>query len=183
MKCGRVLLVVAALLAAGRVASEASPGSVQRGVTNRNVSIETVVQFGNGDQPVTIEENSSINIARVIQIGGTGTVDATIIQNGTRNYVDVIQVGGTTNLAIGQSGVSNIADITQVGNSTNALLLQIGDMNTGRCDNSGASTGCRYFSSAGDREGEVQHEVHRSCSRNERHDGNGSGAGRSRQVR
>ncbi|WP_247409505.1 response regulator [Bradyrhizobium sp. 23] len=69
--------------------------------------------------------------ARVIQIGGTGTVDATIIQNGTRNYVDVIQVGGTTNLAIGQSGVSNIADITQVGNSTNVLLLQIGDMNTG----------------------------------------------------
>jgi len=122
---------MAALLTAVSVASEASAGSVQRGVTNRNVSIETVVQFGNNVQPVTIEENSRINIARVIQIGGTGTVDATIIQNGTRNYVDVIQVGGTTNLAIGQSGVSNIADITQVGNSTNALLLQIGDMNTG----------------------------------------------------
>ncbi|WP_276576958.1 curlin [Bradyrhizobium sp. 35] len=119
------------MLAAVSVASEASAGSVQRGVTNRNVSIETIVQFGNDVQPVTIEENSSINIARVIQIGGTGTVDAKIIQNGTRNYVDVIQVGGTTNLAIGQSGVSNIADITQVGNSTNALLLQIGDMNTG----------------------------------------------------
>ncbi|MCK1288246.1 curlin [Bradyrhizobium sp. 44] len=131
MKCGRVLLVVAALLAAVSVASEVSAGSVQRGVTNRNVSIETIVQFGNNVQPVTIEENSRINIARVIQIGGTGTVDATIIQNGTRNYVDVIQVGGTTNLAIGQSGVSNIADVTQVGNSTNALLLQIGDMNTG----------------------------------------------------
>ncbi|MCK1306094.1 MULTISPECIES: curlin [unclassified Bradyrhizobium] len=131
MKCGRLLVAMAALLAAVSVASEASAGSVQRGVTNRNVSIETIVQFGNDVQPVTIEENSSINIARVIQIGGTGTVDATIIQNGTRNYVDVIQVGGTTNLAIGQSGVSNIADITQVGNSTNALLLQIGDMNTG----------------------------------------------------
>ncbi|UFW75873.1 curlin [Bradyrhizobium sp. WU425] len=131
MICGRLLLALAALLAAVSVAFEASAGSVQRGVTNRNVSIETIVQFGNDVQPVTIEENSSINIARVIQIGGTGTVDATIIQNGTRNYVDVIQVGGTTNLAIGQSGVSNIADITQVGNSTNALLLQIGDMNTG----------------------------------------------------
>ncbi|MCK1322386.1 curlin [Bradyrhizobium sp. 156] len=131
MICGRLLLALAALLAAVSVASEASAGSVQRGVTNRNVSIETIVQFGNDVQPVTIEENSSINIARVIQIGGMGTVDATIIQNGTRDYVDVIQVGGTTNLAIGQSGVSNIADITQVGNSTNALLLQIGDMNTG----------------------------------------------------
>jgi len=124
-------LAFAALLAAVSVASEASAGSVQRGVTNRNVSIETVVQFGNDVQPVTIEESSRINIARVIQIGGTGTVDATILQNGTRNYVDVIQVGGTTNVAIGQSGVSNIADITQVGNSTNALLLQIGAMNTG----------------------------------------------------
>ena len=131
MRCARHLLALAALLAAVTVASEAFAGSVQRGVTNRNVSIETVVQFGNNVQPVTIEENSRINIARVIQIGGTGTVDATIIQNGTRNYVDVIQVGGITNVAIGQSGVSNIADITQVGNSTNALLLQIGDMNTG----------------------------------------------------
>ena len=131
MKRGRLLLALAALLAAVSVASEASAGSVQRGVTNRNVSIETVLQFGNDVQPVTIEENSRIDIARVIQIGCTGTVDATIIQNGTRNYVDVIQVGGTTNVAIGQSGVSNIADITQVGTSTNALLLQIGDMNTG----------------------------------------------------
>src|SRR3954452_14728901 len=109
MKCARLLLALAALFAVS-VASEASAGSVQRGVTNRNVSIETVVQFGNNVQPVTIEENSRINTARVIQIGGTGTVDATIIQNGTRNYVDVIQVGGTT-MAIGQSGVSNIASL------------------------------------------------------------------------
>ncbi|WP_245284053.1 curlin [Bradyrhizobium sp. Cp5.3] len=100
-------------------------------MTNRNVSIETIVEFGNNVQPVTIEENSRINIARVIEIGGTGTVDATIVQNGVRNYVDVIQVGGTTNALIGQSGVSNTANITQIGNSTNALLLQIGDMNTG----------------------------------------------------
>lgn len=131
MRCARHLLALAALLAAVSVASEAFAGSVQRGVTNRNVSIQTVIEFGNNVQPVTIEENSRINIARVIQIGGTGTVDATIIQNGTYNYANVIQVGGTTNVAIGQSGVSNIADITQVGNSTNALLLQIGDMNTG----------------------------------------------------
>jgi minor curlin subunit len=124
-------LALAALLAAVSVASEAFAGSVQRSVTNRNVSIQTVIEFGNNVQPVTIEENSRINIARVIQIGGTGTVDATIIQNGTYNYANVIQVGGTTNVAIGQSGVSNIADITQVGKSTNALLLQIGDMNTG----------------------------------------------------
>lgn len=119
------------MLAVVGPATQACAGSVQRGVTNRNVSIETVVQFGDNVQPVTIEENSRINIARVIQIGGTGTVDATVIQNGTRNYANVIQVGGTTNAVIGQSGLSNTADITQIGNSTNALLLQIGDMNTG----------------------------------------------------
>lgn len=124
-------LALAAVLAVVGTATQACAGSVQRSVTNRNVSIETVVQFGDNVQPVTIEENSRINIARVIQIGGTGTVDATIIQNGTRNYANVIQVGGTTNAAVGQSGLSNTADITQIGNSTNALLLQIGDMNSG----------------------------------------------------
>lgn len=139
MRCGgqvlrRALthtLALAALLAVVGPATQACAGSVQRSVTNRNVSIETVVQFGDNVQPVTIEENSRINIARVIQIGGTGTVDATVIQNGTRNYANVIQVGGTTNAVIGQSGLSNTADITQIGNSTNALLLQIGDMNSG----------------------------------------------------
>ncbi|PDT91540.1 curlin [Bradyrhizobium sp. Y36] len=135
MRCDREILkrvlAVAALLAAIGAATPASAGSIQRTVTNRNVSIETIVQFGNDVQPVTIEENSRINIARVIQIGGTGTVDATIIQNGTRNYANVIQMGGTTNVAVGQSGISNTADITQIGNSTNALLLQIGDMNSG----------------------------------------------------
>ena len=135
MRCGRQVLrrsfALAVLIGAVGAATQASAGAVQRSVTNRNVSIETVVQFGDNVQPVTIEENSRINIARVIQIGGTGTVDATIIQNGTRNYANVTQVGGTTNAAIGQSGVSNIAEITQIGNSTNALLLQIGDMNTG----------------------------------------------------
>lgn len=135
MRCGRQVLwrsfALAVLIGAVGAATQASAGSVQRSVTNRNVSIETVVQFGDNVQPVTIEENSRINIARVIQIGGTGTVDTTIIQNGTRNYVSVTQVGGTTNAAIGQSGVSNIAEITQIGNSTNALLLQIGDMNMG----------------------------------------------------
>jgi minor curlin subunit len=131
MRCGRQILATTAAFAVMCAVTEASAGSVQRSVTNRNVSIETIVQFGDNVQPVTIEESSRINIARVIQIGGTGTVDATIIQNGTRNYANVIQVGGTTNAIIGQSGVSNTADITQIGNSTNALLLQIGDMNSG----------------------------------------------------
>ena len=87
--------------------------------------------FGNNVQPVVIDENSRINIARVIEIGGTGPVDATIIQNGTRNIVDVFQVGATTNALIGQSGVSNTADVTQIGNVTNSLMLQVGDMNSG----------------------------------------------------
>jgi minor curlin subunit len=135
MRCGseilkRTLAVVVLLAAIGTVSS-ASAGSVQRGTSNRAVSIQTIVQFGDNVQPVTIEESSRVNIARVIQIGGTGTVDATIIQNGERNFASVIQVGGTTNAAIGQSGLSNTAEVTQVGTSTNALLLQIGDMNTG----------------------------------------------------
>lgn len=131
MRYGRRVLASAALIAAIGTATQASAGSIQHSVTTRNVSIETVVQFGNDIQPVTIGESSRINIARVIQFGGTGTVDATIVQNGTRNYANVIQLGGTTNAAIGQSGVSNTATLTQIGNSTNALLLQIGDMNTG----------------------------------------------------
>lgn len=135
MRSGRQVLthlfVLAGLLAAVASTTQASARTIQRGVTNRNVSIETIVECGNNVQPVTIEENSRINIARVIQIGGTGTVDATIIQNGTMNYASVFQVGGTTNAAIGQSGVNNTASITQIGNSTNALLLQVGDMNTG----------------------------------------------------
>jgi len=121
-----------ALLAALSVSAEASAGSLERSRVNGNVSVETIVQFGNDVQPVTINESSRFNFARVIQIGGSATTaDATIIQNGTRNYVDIIQVGGTTNAAIGQSGVSNTASITQIGNTTNALLLQIGDLNTG----------------------------------------------------
>ncbi|WFU28503.1 curlin [Bradyrhizobium sp. CB1717] len=125
------VVTAAVLLAAVATSTQAPAATVLRSVTDRNVRIDTVVQFGNDLQPVTIEEHSQINIARVIQFGGTGTVDAAIIQNGTSNYANVIQVGGTTNAAVGQSGLSNIADITQVGNSTNALLLQIGDMNTG----------------------------------------------------
>jgi minor curlin subunit len=120
-----------ALLAAMGVSPAASAGSFQRERSNGNVSIDTIVEFGNNVQPVVIDENSRINIARVIEIGGTGPVDATIIQNGTRNIVDVFQVGGTTNALIGQSGISNTANVTQIGNITNSLMLQVGDMNSG----------------------------------------------------
>ena len=67
MRYGKQLLMLAALLAAIGTTTRASAGSVQRSVTKGNVSVETVVQFGNEVQPVTIEENSRINIARVIQ--------------------------------------------------------------------------------------------------------------------
>ncbi len=95
MRYHRQLVAWAALFAAISVTSEASAGSRPSpaiggfAFSNRNVSIQTVVEFGNNPQPVTIVENSRINIARVIEFG-TGTVDATIVQNGTRNYVDVI---------------------------------------------------------------------------------------------
>lgn len=139
MRYSKRLLAASALLATIGLGSEASAASgrsplgtglIRGGITNPRLSFETILEFGNSAPPVTVVENSSINIARVIQFGGTGTVDATIVQNGTRNYVDVIQFGGTTNAAIGQFGANNIADITQVGTSTNALLLQEGAMNT-----------------------------------------------------
>jgi minor curlin subunit len=120
-----------ALLAAMSVSPEASAGSFQSERSNGKVSIETIFEFGNNVQPVVINENSQINIARVIEVGGTGPVDATIIQNGTRNVVDVFQVGATTNALIGQSGVSNTANVMQIGNVTNSLMLQIGNMNSG----------------------------------------------------
>ena len=120
-----------ALLAAMSVSPEASAGSFQSERSNGKVSIGTIFEFGNNVQPVVINENSQINIARVIEVGGTGPVDATIIQNGTRNVVDVFQVGATTNALIGQSGVSNTANVMQIGNVTNSLMLQIGNMNSG----------------------------------------------------
>jgi minor curlin subunit len=118
-------------LSAMSVSPEASAGSYQIDRTNGKVSIDTVFEFGNNVQPVVINENSKVNIARVIEIGGTGPVDATIIQNGTRNIVDVFQVGATTDAVIGQSGINNSAKVTQMGNVTNSLMLQIGDMNSG----------------------------------------------------
>jgi minor curlin subunit len=118
-------------LAAMSVSPQASAGTYQIERSNGRVSIDTVFEFGNNVQPVVINENSKVNIAMVIEIGGTGPVDATIIQNGTRNIVDVLQIGGTTNAVIGQSGVSNTANVTQIGNVTNSMMLQIGNMNSG----------------------------------------------------
>lgn len=122
-----IRIAAAALVAAMSVAPSASAASFH----TRRVSVSTIIEFGNAVQPVVVDQNSPINIARTIQIGGTGTVDATIIQNGTRNYASVIQVGGTTNALIGQSGVTNTAYVRQLGGSTNALIAQLGALNTG----------------------------------------------------
>lgn len=131
MRCATQAWAATALLAAMSVSPEASADSFHSGRSNGKVSIETIVEFGNNVQPVVINENSQINIARVIEIGGTGPIDATIIQNGSRNIANVFQVGGTTNALIDQSGMSNTANVTQIGNVTNSLMLQIGDMNSG----------------------------------------------------
>ena len=136
---------VAAALLAAVVSQEASAGSVQIERSNGRVSVETIIEFGNNLQPVVINEHSQVNIARVIEIGGAGPVDASITQTGTRNIVDVFQVGGTTNALIGQSGVSNTANVTQLGNSTNSLLLQIGTMNSGGITQFGRSNSSAIF--------------------------------------
>ena len=123
----RILAGTTALLAVMNVTSAASAASIQTG----RVSVSTIVEFGNAVQPVVIDENSQINIARVIQIGGSGTVDSTIVQTGTLNRASVFQVGGTTNSLIDQTGVTNTASVTQIGNSTNSVIAQSGNMNTG----------------------------------------------------
>jgi minor curlin subunit len=136
--------VVTALLVAVNV-SQANAETFQLGRSNSNVSIQTIVEFGNNLQPVVINENSQINIARVIQIGGTGPVDATIVQTGTRNIVSVFQMGGSTNSLIAQSGVSNSASVMQIGGATNSLMLQIGDMNSGSVRQFGRLTWSTIF--------------------------------------
>jgi len=95
------------------------------------VSVSTIVEFGNAIQPVTINQSSQINIARVIQIGGTGTADATIVQNGTNNYANVFQGANTNNALIEQTGITNTAYITQVSGSNNTLAGQLGSLNIG----------------------------------------------------
>lgn len=134
-----------ALLAAISVSPQASAGSFQSGRSNGKVSVMTIVEFGNNLQPVVINENSQINIARVIEIGGTGTIDATIIQNGSRNIANVFQVGGTTDALIEQFGISNTANVRQIGNVNNSLMLQVGDMNSGSVRQSGRANWSAIF--------------------------------------
>lgn len=106
-----------------------SPASAQSRRTS--VSIETIIEVGNVLQPVVINQYGDINIATVIEIGGSGTVDVGIGQTGTRNYANVFQVGDTTRAAIGQSGVVNVASVMQFGSSNSSWVAQRGILNTG----------------------------------------------------
>lgn len=137
----RILAGATALLAAMNVTPAASAASIRTG----RVSVSTIVEFGNTVQPVVIDENSPINFAKDIEIGGSGTVNSTIVQIGTRNYASVFQIGGTTNSQIDQSGVTNTAYVTQIGNSTNSLIAQIGNMNTGSVSQFGNTNGSEIF--------------------------------------
>jgi minor curlin subunit len=90
---------------------------------SRDVSVETIVEFGSNPQPVVIDQTSKVNIAKIIEIG-QGTVDATVVQDGTKNITQIIQVGSTTNALVEQEGLSNAVYLRQVGNWTNALIAQ-----------------------------------------------------------
>ena len=102
-------------------------------------SIEVVTQFGNQVQPVTINQNSQLNFAGVLQVNGSGAPSATVVQTGTNNSAGILQFGASTSAAIGQSGMVNIANIGQVGNTTNSLLTQMGNLNTGAITQFGMS--------------------------------------------
>lgn len=136
---------VAASLATIFIGHAASAGTFESVRSNGNLSVVTIIEFGAQVQPITITESSKVNIARVIEIGGAGPVDATIIQNGVRNTVDVFQMGSSTTAIVGQSGLSNTADIVQFGGVTNSLLLQIGNMNTGSVRQSGRVNSSSIF--------------------------------------
>jgi minor curlin subunit len=130
----------AALFAALSISSSASAGSSWGAGSGESITIVTVIEVGNNVNPVNIDENSQINIARVIEIGGTGPVDATIVQNGIDNYASVFQVGSSTNSVIEQFGVNNTSSVTQGGNNNNAGLLQVGTMNSGSTRQFGGQT-------------------------------------------
>jgi len=96
---------------------------------NQKVSVQTVFEIGNN--PVVINQSATnLNIANVIEFGGTGTVNATVTQSGTTNVTRVLQIGGTTNAAVLQAGTNNTAWVTQIGTNTNALIAQWGVTNT-----------------------------------------------------
>jgi minor curlin subunit len=121
------VMLVATILGA----SSASAGSSKvfgRVGGNANISIAAVVEFGSGS--VSIDQNSRVNLAKVIQIGGT--VDSTIVQTGDRNVAGVFQIGSATASTIAQFGGVNQASVKQVGvNNALSLVGQLGVMNTG----------------------------------------------------
>lgn len=116
----RLVLAAVALIAASSAASAQS--------------VQTVVQFGNQVQPVTISQSSLINFAAVLQVDGSGTSSATVVQNGAANSVGILQFGtgsGASSAMIGQTGGANIADIGQVGNNLNTgSVIQFGNFNS-----------------------------------------------------
>lgn len=104
---------------------------------NANISVAAVIEFGSGS--VSIDQNSTVNLAKVIQIGGT--VDSTIVQSGDRNVAGVLQLGSMTASTIAQFGGVNQASVKQISGTTAVSLLgQMGFMNTGIIRQSAAST-------------------------------------------
>jgi hypothetical protein len=123
MRKYRSIFTILACLAFVGVAN----GAAVAGTSRISVSAVTI---GPGSQSVTIQQNSAINIARVVEIGDVNNV--AILQDGIRNLSMVIQVGNVNNAAILQVGQTNAAFIRQVGRVSNTSFLgQAGFLNTG----------------------------------------------------
>lgn len=84
--------------------------------------IQVVVQVGPQVQPVAINQNSNINAAGVIQIGGNP--NATVAQTGAANLAAVGQAGASTSSSIAQTGLLNGALVTQVGGLNTSTIVQ-----------------------------------------------------------
>jgi minor curlin subunit len=85
--------------------------SVSGSAHAQTISSKTVVSL-NGT-PVTVNQNSQINLAGVFEIGGT-TV-ATVNQTGGTNVTGVLQFGGTNVSSVTQTGFNNSNYVGQSG--------------------------------------------------------------------
>jgi hypothetical protein len=123
MRKYRSIFTILACLAFAGLAN----GAAIAGTSRISVSAVTI---GPGSQSVTIQQNSAINIARVVEVGDVNNVS--ILQDGIRNLTMVIQVGNVNNAGVVQIGQTNTAFIRQVGRvANNSFLGQAGILNTG----------------------------------------------------
>ena len=82
----------------------------------QSADIRTIVSVGG--PPVTLNQNSQLNLAGVFMVGGN--TSATVVQSGKNNATGIPQFGGTTSASVGQLGINNFTFVGQSGHSTSS---------------------------------------------------------------